>query len=132
NGDEAWSPADFKDANVGNVGRAPSPTNESCVGRAPSPAKETHVARTPSSAKEPSPAKQPSPNSLPAKPTSPDQISKQLSPAAGNPVRPIQVRPIQVRPPLSPVRNASWSILTGSSKNNCNPHSTALNQAIGT
>jgi len=28
---------------------------------------------------------QPSPNSLPAKPTSPDQISKQLSPAAGNP-----------------------------------------------
>src|SRR5438876_4299447 len=57
-GDEAWSPADFKDANVGNVGRAPSPANESCVGRAPSPAKETHVARTPSSAKEPSPAKQ--------------------------------------------------------------------------
>ncbi len=78
-GDEAWSPADFKDANAG-VGRAPSPANESCVGRAPTPAKpspakesspekqsdvgrasplavplsakETHVARTPSSAKE--------------------------------------------------------------------------------
>ena len=77
-GDEAWSPSDF--ANVGNVGRAPSPANESCVGRAPTPAKpspakesspekqsdvgrasplavplsakETHVARTPSSAKE--------------------------------------------------------------------------------
>ena len=26
-GDEAWSPSDFKDANVGNVGRAPSPAN---------------------------------------------------------------------------------------------------------
>src|SRR5436309_183645 len=79
-GDEAWSPSDFKDANVGNVGRAPTPANESCVGRAPTPAKpspakesspekqsdvgrasplavplsakETHVARTPSSAKE--------------------------------------------------------------------------------
>jgi len=68
-GDEAWSPADF--ANVGNVGRAPTPANqpspaapsaakESCVvatlpepqPEAPSPAKETHVARTPSSAKE--------------------------------------------------------------------------------
>jgi len=69
-GDEAWSPADFKDANVGNVGRAPTPAKpspaapsaakESCVvatlpepqPEAPSPAKETHVARTPSSAKE--------------------------------------------------------------------------------
>src|SRR5439155_11918923 len=36
-GDEAWSPSDFKDAHVGNVGRAPSPANESCVGRAPTP-----------------------------------------------------------------------------------------------
>src|SRR5437899_4384246 len=44
-GDEAWSPADFKDANVGNVGRAPSPANESCVGRAPTPAKDARVAR---------------------------------------------------------------------------------------
>ncbi len=43
-GDEAWSPADF--ANVGNVGRAPSPANQ------PSPAKDARVARTPSSAKE--------------------------------------------------------------------------------
>src|SRR5205823_778338 len=67
-GDEAWSPADFKDANVGNVGRAPSPAEpspdkesspekQSDVGRAsplavPLSAKETHVARTPSSAKE--------------------------------------------------------------------------------
>src|SRR2546425_11108768 len=38
-GDEAWSPSDFKDAHVGNVGRAPSPAKESCVGRAPTPAK---------------------------------------------------------------------------------------------
>src|SRR5437870_13231893 len=44
-GDEAWSPADFKDAHVGNVGRAPSPAK-------PSPAKDARVARTPSSAKE--------------------------------------------------------------------------------
>src|SRR5438309_7449845 len=64
-GDEAWSPSDFKDANVGNVGRAPTPAKPSpaigsCVvatlpepqPEAPSPAKETHVARTPSSAKE--------------------------------------------------------------------------------
>src|SRR5437667_6409671 len=50
-GDEAWSPSDFKDANVGNVGRAPTPANESCVGRAPTPAK-------PSPAKESSPEKQ--------------------------------------------------------------------------
>src|SRR6266566_1909816 len=42
-GDEAWSPADF--ANVGNVGRAPSPAK-------PSSAKEPDVGRTPSSAKE--------------------------------------------------------------------------------
>src|SRR5437667_10668645 len=42
-GDEAWSPADFKDA---GVGRAPSPANQ------PSPAKDARVARTPSSAKE--------------------------------------------------------------------------------
>src|SRR5437773_600806 len=92
-GDEAWSPSDFKDANVGNVGRAPSPAKpssdkesspekQSDVGRAsplavPLSAKETHVARTPSSAKEscaaptppepqpkaPSPATQPAPAS---------------------------------------------------------------------
>src|SRR5947209_6202403 len=55
-GDEAWSPADFKDANAG-VGRAPSPAEppssakESCVvatlpepqPEAPLSAKETHV-----------------------------------------------------------------------------------------
>src|SRR3989441_7930957 len=41
-GDEAWSPSDFKDD---NVGRAPSPAK-------PSPAKDARVARTPSSAKE--------------------------------------------------------------------------------
>ena len=41
-GDEAWSPADF--ANVGNVGRAPTPAE-------PSPTKEPDVGRTPSSAK---------------------------------------------------------------------------------
>jgi len=85
-GDEAWSPSDFKDANAG-VGRAPSPAKQSSTSSVartpspaePSPAEDAHVARTPSS------AKQPSPNSLPAKPTSPDQISKQLSPAASDP-----------------------------------------------
>jgi len=50
-GDEAWSPADFKDANAG-VGRAPSPEKDAHVARTPSPAKDAHVARTPSSAKE--------------------------------------------------------------------------------
>src|SRR5438093_11531205 len=76
-GDEAWSPADFKDANAG-VGRAPSPANESCVGRAPtpakpSPAKDARVARTPSSAKEscvvatlPEPQPEPSPLAVPS------------------------------------------------------------------
>src|SRR6059058_3543934 len=49
-GDEAWSPADFKDANVGNVGRAPSPANQ------PSPAKEFSGGRA-SSPAEPSSAK---------------------------------------------------------------------------
>src|SRR5437016_8627106 len=68
-GDEAWSPSDFKDAHVGNVGRAPtpakpssdkesSPEKQSDVGRGSSPAEpssaeETHVARTPSSAEPP-------------------------------------------------------------------------------
>jgi len=68
-GDEAWSPSDFKDANVGNVGRAPTPAEppssaigslpekRSDGGRAsspaePTPAEDAHVARTPSSAKE--------------------------------------------------------------------------------
>ncbi len=71
-GDEAWSPSDFKDAHVGNVGRAPSPAKESCVGRAPSPAKDARVARTPSSAKEscvvatlPEPQPEPSPLAVP-------------------------------------------------------------------
>jgi hypothetical protein len=108
-GDEAWSPADFKDANAG-VGRAPSPAEPSSA-KEPGPTNETHVALAsspamPSStnqsspekqsdvgrasplasvARTPSSAKQPSPNSLPAKPTSPDQISKQLSPAASDP-----------------------------------------------
>src|SRR2546429_1235541 len=60
-GDEAWSPADFQDANVGNVGRAPTPAK-------PSSAKDARVARTPSSAKEscvvatlPEPQPEPSP-----------------------------------------------------------------------
>jgi len=63
-GDEAWSPADFKDANAG-VGRAPSPAK-------PSPAKDARVARTPSSAKEscvvatlPEPQPEPSPLAVP-------------------------------------------------------------------
>src|SRR5437899_3647739 len=64
-GDEAWSPADFKDANVGNVGRAPSPAK-------PSPAKDARVARTPLPAKEscvvatlPEPQPEPSPLAVP-------------------------------------------------------------------
>src|SRR3989441_4269660 len=71
-GDEAWSPADFKDANVGNVGRAPSPAE-------PSPAKDARVARTPSSAKEscvvatlPEPQPEPSPLAAPSPPKEPD------------------------------------------------------------
>src|SRR5438876_183610 len=90
-GDEAWSPSDFKDAHVGNVGRAPSPAKESCVGRAPSPAKEScvgrapspakdaRVARTPSSAKEscvvetlPEPQPEPSPLAEPSSTKEPD------------------------------------------------------------
>src|SRR5438034_3145196 len=81
--DEAWSPADFKDANAG-VGRAPPPANESCVGRAPtpakpSPAKDARVARTPSSAKEscvvatlPEPQPEPSPLAVPSPTKEPD------------------------------------------------------------
>src|SRR5438874_4151441 len=64
-GDEAWSPADFQDANVGNVGRAPTPAK-------PSSAKDARVARTPSSAKEscvvgtlPEPQPEPSPLAVP-------------------------------------------------------------------
>src|SRR5438876_1574961 len=78
-GDEAWSPSDFKDAHVGNVGRAPSPAKESCVGRAPSPAKDARVARTPSSAKEscvvatlPEPQPEPSPLAEPSSTKEPD------------------------------------------------------------
>src|SRR5436190_2902715 len=55
-GDEAWSPSGFKDANVGNVGRAPSPAKHSPA--EPSPTKEPDVGRTPSPA-EPSPTKEP-------------------------------------------------------------------------
>src|SRR5438046_8758338 len=44
-------------------------------------------------------------------------------------IRPIQVRAIHLRPPLSPLRSASWSILTASSLRNCNPPSTAPKQA---
>jgi len=107
-GDEAWSPADF--ANVGNVGRAPSPANqpspakdarvartpssakESCVvatlpepqPAAPSPAKDTHVARTPSSAKEPS-----SSDAAPAPPApQPEAPSPTTQPAPASNVSP--------------------------------------------
>src|SRR5437588_7268832 len=48
-GDEAWSPADF--ANVGNVGRAPSPAEPSpAIGSLPE--KRPDLAKPPSSAKE--------------------------------------------------------------------------------
>src|SRR2546429_4634484 len=63
-GDEAWSPADFKDANVGNVGRAPTAAEDAHVARTPSSAKESCVVATlpepqpePPSPAEPSPAK---------------------------------------------------------------------------
>jgi len=62
-GDDAWCPADFKDA---HVARTPSSAK-------PSPAEETHVARTPSSAKEPS--------SSDAAPTPPVPQPKAPSPA---------------------------------------------------
>src|SRR2546426_9454388 len=64
-GAEAWSPSTFKDANVGNVGRAPSPAE-------PSPAKDARVARTPLPAKEscvvatlPEPQPEPPPLAVP-------------------------------------------------------------------
>jgi hypothetical protein len=74
-GDEAWSPSDFVQP---NVGRAPSSAKEpssSDVGRVsplavPLSAKETHVARTPPSAKEPC-----------AAPTPPEPQPKAPSPA---------------------------------------------------
>src|SRR2546425_9993673 len=71
-GDEAWSPSDFKDDNVGHVGRAPSPAK-------PSSAIDARVARTPSSAKEscvvatlPEPQPEPSPLAAPSPPKEPD------------------------------------------------------------
>src|SRR3989442_13852812 len=78
-GDEAWSPADF--ANVGNVGRAPSPAK-------PSPTKEPDVGRTPSSAKGSLPDKRSDLAKLPssakescAAPTPPEPQPKAPSPA---------------------------------------------------
>src|SRR5438552_5892575 len=83
-GDEAWSPADFKDANVGNVGRAPSPANQ------PSPAKDARVARTPSSAKEscvvatlPEPQPEPSSPAEPS-PTKEPDVGRTPSSAKGS------------------------------------------------
>jgi len=78
-GDEAWSPSDFKDANVGNVGRAPSPAK-------PSPAKDARVARTPSSAKEscaaPTPP-EPQPKApAPATPAPASNVSSSSLPSA--------------------------------------------------
>src|SRR5207237_7685513 len=56
-GDEAWSPSDFKDANVGNVGRAPSPAAPSpAIGSLPE--KRSDGGRASSPADEPSPEKQ--------------------------------------------------------------------------
>jgi len=88
-GDEAWSPADFKDANVGHVGRAPSPAKPSSaidarVARTPSSAKESCVVATlpepqpePSSPAEPSPTKEPDVGRTPssAKGSLPDKRS---------------------------------------------------------
>src|SRR5437867_2565116 len=120
-GDEAWSPADFKDANAG-VGRAPSPANESCVVATlpepqpepsplavPSPAKDARVARTPSSAKEscvvatlPEPQPEPSPLAVPlsAKET---HVARTPSSAKESCAAPT--------PPSSPVSNVSSSSL---------------------
>src|SRR5437879_489277 len=91
-GDDAWSPADFKDANAG-VGRAPSPAIGSDGGRAsspaePSPTKEPDVGRTPSSAKGSLPDKRSDLAKLPssakescAAPTAPVPQPKAPSPA---------------------------------------------------
>src|SRR5207237_9368045 len=78
-GNEAWSPSDFKDANVGNVGRAPTPAKPSSdkdarVARTPSSAKESCVVATlpepqpeaPPPATQPAPASNVSPSSLPS------------------------------------------------------------------
>src|SRR5437870_1546893 len=54
-GDEAWSPSDFKDANVGNVGRAPKPAKPSSD-KESSPEKQSDVGPA-SSPAEPSSAK---------------------------------------------------------------------------
>ena len=103
-GDEAWSPADFKDVHVGNVGRAPtpakpssdkesSPEKQSDVGRAsplavPLSTKEPDVGRTPSSAKGSLPDKGSDLAKLPssakescAAPTLPEPQPEALSPA---------------------------------------------------
>src|SRR5438128_4562689 len=103
-GDEAWSPADFKDANAG-VGRAPSPAKPSPAkelsgGRAsspaePSPTKEPDVGRTPSSAKGSLPDKRSDLAKLPsstkescAAPTPPVPQPKAPSPATQPPLAP--------------------------------------------
>src|SRR2546429_6015703 len=59
-GDEAWSPADF--ANVGNVGRAPSPAKPSPA--APSAAKESCVVPTLPEPQPAAPAEEPPPSEL--------------------------------------------------------------------
>jgi len=85
-GDEAWSPADV--ANVGNVGRAPSPAK-------PSPTKEPDVVRTPSSAKGSLPDKRSDLAKLPssakescAAPTPPVPQPKAPAPATQPPLAP--------------------------------------------
>jgi len=117
-GDEAWSPSDFKDANVGNVGRAPSPAK-------PSPAKDARVARTPSSAKESCvvatlPEPQPEPSSLavpsPAKdarvartPSSAKESSSSDGGRTSSPPKDAHVArtPSPATPPLAPNMSSS-------------------------
>src|SRR5207237_633475 len=71
-GDEAWSPADFKDANVENVGRTPSsakgslPDKRSDLAKLPSSAKESCAAPTLPEPQPKAPASNVSPSSLPS------------------------------------------------------------------
>src|SRR3989442_3180268 len=76
-GDEAWSPADFKDANVGNVGRAPSPAKPSSD-KESSPEKQSDVGRA-SPLAVPSPAKE-------TAPTNESSLEKQLDVGRASPL----------------------------------------------
>src|SRR5207244_6244176 len=75
------------------------------------------------------PRHNPHPLPFPLSPLLLTKSQNTMRPRLGSKIRPIQVRAIHLRPPLSPLRSASWSILTASSLRNCNPPSTAPKQA---